>query len=297
MTQAGQRSGFWRSVRDLLGRTSLRVKLITAVLTLVAIALGVISVAGIQILKDDLLGPPDAGLSGSINAATDAVGNYLNTGNQLSRQDVAVDWISGGRIHQVVVPSTGGFGPGGGGPYGFPPQSRPMSGPAVQASASWLAANNGHILTLPAQSGGGRWRVLLQSEGFSTASGHTITGTVALAVDVTGVYQTLGKLTGIDVIVSGILLFGLFVLGFALVRSSLRPLTDIEQTAAAIAAGDLSRRVPERDPRTEVGRLGRSLNVMLSQIETAFKAQSRSGRRPAGLRRRCASSSPMPATS
>jgi two-component system, OmpR family, sensor kinase len=38
----------------------------------------------------------------------------------------------------------------------------------------------------------------------------------------------------------------------------------------------LSRRVPERDPGTEVGRLGRSLNVMLTHIESAFRARSRS---------------------
>ncbi|HXZ64127.1 MAG TPA: HAMP domain-containing sensor histidine kinase, partial [Streptosporangiaceae bacterium] len=54
------------------------------------------------------------------------------------------------------------------------------------------------------------------------------------------------------------------------------PLLDIERTAGAIASGDLSRRVPERDPRTEVGRLGRSLNVMLTHIESAFRARSRS---------------------
>jgi len=62
----------------------------------------------------------------------------------------------------------------------------------------------------------------------------------------------------------------------ALIRASLRPLIEIERTAGAIADGDLSRRVPERDPRTEVGRLGRSLNVMLSHIERAFRARSRS---------------------
>ncbi len=56
----------------------------------------------------------------------------------------------------------------------------------------------------------------------------------------------------------------------------MRPLTDIEETAGAIAAGDLSKRVPERDPRTEIGRLGRSLNAMLSQIESAFRSRSRS---------------------
>jgi two-component system OmpR family sensor kinase len=60
------------------------------------------------------------------------------------------------------------------------------------------------------------------------------------------------------------------------VRASLRPLAAIEQTAGAIAAGDLSQRVAEADSRTEVGRLGRSLNTMLAQIEAAFGARAQS---------------------
>jgi two-component system OmpR family sensor kinase len=63
------------------------------------------------------------------------------------------------------------------------------------------------------------------------------------------------------------------VLGYALVRISLRPLTEVEHTAAAIAEGDLSQRVTERDPRTEVGRLGSAFNTMLTQIEAAFRAR------------------------
>ncbi len=69
---------------------------------------------------------------------------------------------------------------------------------------------------------------------------------------------------------------GLAIVGVAIVRASLRPLRDIEQTAQAIAAGDLSRRVPDQDPTTEVGQLGRSLNTMLSQIESSFYAQAQS---------------------
>src|SRR5437763_2002342 len=42
------------------------------------------------------------------------------------------------------------------------------------------------------------------------------------------------------------------------------------QTAGRIAAGDLTQRVQETNPRTEVGRLGASLNAMLGQIEGAF---------------------------
>ena len=105
-------------------------------------------------------------------------------------------------------------------------------------------------------------------------SGGQITGTVAVAVNVTSEYTTLGRLAGIDLIVSLALILGLAIVGIAVVRVSLRPLTDIEKTAEGIAAGDLSRRVPDRDPRTEIGRLGRSLNAMLTQIEAAFRARA-----------------------
>ncbi|WP_327085246.1 HAMP domain-containing protein [Nonomuraea sp. NBC_01738] len=80
----------------------------------------------------------------------------------------------------------------------------------------------------------------------------------------------------------------LLVLAFAchwLVRRSLRPLGEIEQTAQAIAGGDLSRRVPERDSRTEMGQLGAALNGMLAQIERAV-GSGRRRRRRRGSRRR-----------
>ncbi|NUT12308.1 MAG: HAMP domain-containing histidine kinase [Nonomuraea sp.] len=66
----------------------------------------------------------------------------------------------------------------------------------------------------------------------------------------------------------------LIVLGFAcywLVRRSLRPLREIARTARDIAGGDLSRRVPMWAATTEVGKLGRSLNGMLAQIESAAR--------------------------
>ena len=50
-------------------------------------------------------------------------------------------------------------------------------------------------------------------------------------------------------------------------------------TAAAIAGGELSRRIERADDRTEVGRLGMSLNAMLAQIESAFKAREASERK------------------
>lgn len=63
------------------------------------------------------------------------------------------------------------------------------------------------------------------------------------------------------------------------VSRSFRPLTRVEKTAAAIAAGDLSRRVDVENPATEVGRLGGSLNAMLSHIESAFASRMASEER------------------
>jgi two-component system, OmpR family, sensor kinase len=68
-------------------------------------------------------------------------------------------------------------------------------------------------------------------------------------------------------------ILALIALGAIVIRVGLRPLRRIGQTASEIAAGDLSRRVETADASTEVGRLGRSLNEMLAQIETAFAAR------------------------
>ena len=68
------------------------------------------------------------------------------------------------------------------------------------------------------------------------------------------------------------LVLAFFIATWSISRS-FRPLARVEKTAAAIAAGDLSRRVEIENPNTEVGRLGSSLNAMLAHIETAFAAR------------------------
>jgi two-component system OmpR family sensor kinase len=99
---------------------------------------------------------------------------------------------------------------------------------------------------------------------------------VVVATDIERDQAAIGHLISIEVIVGLIVVTVLGVTGYLLVRNSLRPLTEVETTARAIAAGDLSQRVPEGNERTEVGRLATSLNGMLSRIETAFRAQQAS---------------------
>ena len=271
MAQARQRAGFWRSVRDLPGRTPLRVKLITALLALVAMALVVISVAGLAILRNDLIGPIDDELTSSFGNAVSAVAQYQQSGIGGAKPDVALYWIAGnGVIHDVITPTAEYSGAvSGHNPFG---DAQPIPGPDLQSSASWISAHSGRVITLSDKSGSYHWRVYMASGPLANGT----TATVVLAITATSEYTTIGQLETIDLLVSLAVIGLLAILAIAVIRASLRPLTDIEQTASAIAAGDLSQRVPERDPRTEVGRLGRSLNTMLSQIESAFHARSQS---------------------
>jgi two-component system OmpR family sensor kinase len=63
-------------------------------------------------------------------------------------------------------------------------------------------------------------------------------------------------------------------IGLPLVRASLAPLSRIEATAAAIASGDLSRRIDHPSSGTEVGRLADALDAMLGRIEAAYLARA-----------------------
>ncbi len=87
---------------------------------------------------------------------------------------------------------------------------------------------------------------------------------------------TLDQLKWIEVLVTAGVVAAALLLGLWLISASLRPLRRIEETAAAIGAGDLSRRVEPDGGTTEIGRLGGALNAMLGQIEDAFAERSAS---------------------
>ncbi|MET7418183.1 HAMP domain-containing sensor histidine kinase [Dactylosporangium sp. NPDC005555] len=130
-----------------------------------------------------------------------------------------------------------------------------------------LTPQNEYLITVPPKGGVGHdWRVLVTQQPTPNGWRWVVAGLSLDEVDET-VNRQLWVTVGVGV---GVLLV-LAVVAYLLVRSSLRPLVEVEQTAEAIAAGDLTRRVPEADPRTEVGGLSMALNTMLGQIETAFE--------------------------
>ena len=250
-----------QALRQWSGRIPLRIKLITAVLALVVIALTVISVASIALFRDYQL----RRASQQVTALFYQYYNQLNTPNGLHPGDV----LAAGSYLVAMRPIGSSLKQ----PDGI------SSMPDIPSSAAWLSANSGRLVDVPAVTGTDNWRVITREvtyQGLGVFGPTSQRDTLIVGVDLGDINGTIGQLIYIDLIVSGIVVVALAMVGIAIVRTSLRPLTDIETTAAAIAAGDLSRRVPDSDPRTEVGRLGQALNMMLAQIESAFHARERS---------------------
>jgi two-component system, OmpR family, sensor kinase len=256
---AGRISQAWNKLRSLPDRTPLRVKMITAVLALVVIALALISFTSRAVYGGYLQRQADAQLSSYYNQ----VEQRIQAGSNVSRFGILESgleqvWLLNSDGQQLTYPG------------GQPVIQAPSAPPQVPTSQGWLNANAGKVATLTGQSGA-RWLVITQEDSLGPTPVILVVG-----YNEGNITQQIGYLTDIDLLVSGVVIVILAVVGVAVVRASLRPLADIEHTAATIAAGDLSERVPDRDPRTEVGRLGRSLNVMLGQIETAFGDRTRS---------------------
>ncbi|MEU7628582.1 HAMP domain-containing sensor histidine kinase [Nocardia sp. NPDC049220] len=112
-----------------------------------------------------------------------------------------------------------------------------------------------------------RWRVLTTTNQF---------GSTTIGLPVTDNQETVSRLIFFEIGTGTSALLALAVVGYLVVRRSLRPLRVVEQTAAAIAGGDLHRRVPVRGVDTEVDHLAQSLNEMLAQIQHGVAASAAS---------------------
>ncbi len=139
--------------------------------------------------------------------------------------------------------------------------------PALPTHITVPAGSDGHpgtvlFTTSSTVAGGPQFRVLAAS----TSNGMQ----VIFGLPLDSVDATLQRLLLVELVVTLAALAAAIALGWWLVRVGLRPLVDVEVTAEAIAEGELDRRIPGEEHRTEVGRLARVLNLMLARIERAF---------------------------
>ena len=101
-------------------------------------------------------------------------------------------------------------------------------------------------------------------------------GSVVVAQSLADFDKTTHKVARALLIIGFIVLL---LIGFAarqVIKLSMKPLEDVESTAEKIAAGDLSARLDNFEPDTEVGRLSTSLNTMLERIEESFAVRTES---------------------
>ncbi|NQW89661.1 two-component system OmpR family sensor kinase [Curtobacterium sp. PhB142] len=155
-------------------------------------------------------------------------------------------------------------------------QTKASSRPDIRELDFSAAAQNGARFSLYDSQHNHEWRAqVIPASLQNQTSGSTETGFVLVAVSSADTDQTIARFTviflgfGISVILLGAMLTRL------LVTATFDPLRDVEDTAARFAAGDFNQRLEADTPNTEVGRLNRSLNVMLERIDTAFEDRQR----------------------
>jgi len=155
--------------------------------------------------------------------------------------------------------------------YGFRPL-RPLEAVPTTTAVTLLDVS-GTLEGLPFTIPGARGEPDIRAIARPLPSGE---GTVVISVALDSVDKTVAGLSGIFLLISFIVLISIAIIARSLIKLTLKPLNQIEKTAAAIAEGDLSARLPQVNSRTEVGRLTGSLNTMLSRIEESFAVRTES---------------------
>jgi two-component system OmpR family sensor kinase len=241
-----------RWARERLVRIPLRLRLVAAVLVLVTLALLITATAGPVALRRYLVAQIDDELS---TTATRVRLNAIML--QQYNSILPTDYF-------VAAAPIGGTGMS---QYDYT-ELKPSDLPPLPTTVSAVEGHVDKPYTARSIAGNDRWRILITIR----PSGQV----VFVGQRMTDIDRAIARLVVIDLVAGGAVLVVLAALGVALVRASLRPLVEIEHTAAAIAGGDLGRRVPESPLGTEVGQLARALNTMLAQIEGAFAARAAS---------------------
>jgi two-component system, OmpR family, sensor kinase len=101
-------------------------------------------------------------------------------------------------------------------------------------------------------------------------------GTVVVAQSLADFDKTTNRIGRIFLLIGFLVLFLIAFAARQVIKISMRPLENVEATAEKIAAGDLTARLENFEPNTEVGRLSSSLNTMLSRIEESFAIRTES---------------------
>ncbi|HET9092566.1 MAG TPA: HAMP domain-containing protein, partial [Acidimicrobiales bacterium] len=247
---------------------AIRTRILIVVVALVAIALSVLDVISYTVVRRSLLSSADTQLQAAtskfrqaLSPFSSGVGCYGLPVNSFG----TLYYLDGQAAATVTCPS----------PVARSPIAH-LPAPVVSAARH----SSSSVVTSVTSSSGEQYRVVAELTKAERNGGSLYQQTVDV-VFVVGeplapVDSTLANVALLEVVMSASVLVAVGAIAFFLVQLGLRPLETMSETAGEIAAGDLTRRVDDTDERTEVGRLGASLNVMLTRIEEAFRAKEAS---------------------
>jgi two-component system OmpR family sensor kinase len=235
----------------------LRVRLVALLVSLLLIALTLTSLATSAVMRRQLMDSTDRDLNAAAEPTASQVLSHL-----FNRRDEGIPT----NYAVKFMPTDGSS------PFAVNP-----TGERLHPNIPNLALNDprvrlGTIFTVGSTDGEMRWRVVPGQLRDGSA-------TFAVAVPLRGVDTTVQRMLTFAILIGLALIASCALLGWYGVRRVFRPLTQIEDTARAIAAGDLTRRIPEPATQDEVASLSRSLNAMLSQIEQSFALREASEER------------------
>ena len=237
---------------------SLRTQLVLVTSVLIALAIAVTSLVAISALRAQMVHQLDEEMKASSSSLVSSVGTSQ------TRQDGAV-----GSYRVYVLDQRGNV------LYSIAGADQQAENEPVLTGWDSEKVKKYHETgtTVNSRTGSNDWRIMPISLESST-NGQASSMVIALPLKQTNqVVALVGVLT---------FAFGLATLAAAIamtwviVTRTFEPLARVEQTAAKIAAGDLSQRIEDYNPSNEIGNLAISLNTMLAQIESSFNAQAKS---------------------
>jgi two-component system OmpR family sensor kinase len=161
--------------------------------------------------------------------------------------------IEGGSITSVLLPNV---------------NPSDVGEPAVTVGDAVHGVHTGQPFTVGSAGSSGRFRMYAARQPDGSIS--------LIGLSLRDVDATMGHLRLVLIAAVGMVIAILGLVVFWVLRLGVRPVKRMTATAGAIAAGDLSQRVPEGRPGTEAAELGDALNSMMSRIEAAFAERSAS---------------------
>lgn len=260
---------------QLLGRTSLRGRLVAAALCLLAAGAAVITLASVRVARGYLMAQADRQLlayadrltSRPFLAAPTVPADADPMGTGAGKLSIEVRNSDGQLVLRV-------------GPAGHP-------GPAAWAATPRF----GQLTTLPGATGGSYLAVAepirysarhipfaYSAADFSlvvtTRAGPGLDGTLIVGLDLASIDQLTSTLTTVGLAVSGLALLAVAGLGTVAIRAALRPFTRLETTAAAIAAGGTAEPRPAGQADDDPGRLALLNSVLARMARSRSEAEA-----------------------